>query len=91
MGLKTLFLVYGLTVNLITYLTFAWDKRRAEKNKRRVPEKQLHILTLIGGSPGAWIAILRLRHKNRKFSFLIITVLITILHAALGYVFLFHF
>ncbi len=87
MNLPMLFLAYGLVVNLITFLAFAWDKRRAENNKRRIPEKQLHTLTLIGGSIGAWFAIFRLRHKNRKFSFLIITILISIVHLGLIYVF----
>lgn len=87
MNLPMLFLAYGLVVNLITFLTFAWDKRRAENNKRRIPEKQLHTLTLIGGSIGAWFAIFRLRHKNRKFSFLIITILISIVHLGLIYLF----
>lgn len=86
-----MFLAYGLVVNFITYLTFAWDKRRAEKNKRRIPEKQLHTLTLIGGTIGAWFAIFSLRHKNRKFSFLIITILISIIHIGLAYLFLFRF
>jgi uncharacterized membrane protein YsdA (DUF1294 family) len=91
MSLKMMFLAYGLVVNLITYLAFAWDKRRAENNKRRIPEKQLHTLTLLGGSPSAWLAIFRLRHKNRKFSFLIITILISIVHLGLSYLYFFHF
>lgn len=91
MNLSMLFAAYGIVVNLITFLTFAWDKRRAEKDKRRIPEKQLHTLTLLGGSIGAWLAIFRLRHKNRKFSFLIVTVLISLIHIGLAYLYFFHF
>lgn len=92
MNLPMLFLAYGLVVNLITYLAFAWDKRRAQDNKRRIPEKQLHTLTFLGGTLGAWVAIFRLRHKNRKFSFLIITILISLIHIGLAYLlFFFHF
>jgi uncharacterized membrane protein YsdA (DUF1294 family) len=29
----------------------------------------MHILSLVGGWPGAWIAQQTLRHKNRKASF----------------------
>jgi Predicted membrane protein len=91
MTLQMMFLAYGLVVNLITFLVFAWDKRRAERDKRRIPERQLHTLTLIGGSLGAWLAIFRLRHKNRKFSFLIITILISVIHLGLAYLYFFHF
>lgn len=91
MNLSMMFLAYGVVVNLITYLTFAWDKRRAQQNKRRIPERQLHTLTLLGGSPGAWLAIFRLRHKNRKFSFLIITILISIIHVGVAYLYLYYF
>lgn len=91
MNLSMMFLAYGLVVNLVTYLTFAWDKRRAEREKRRIPEKQLHTLTFIGGTLGAWFAIFRLRHKNRKFSFLTITVLISVIHLGLAYLYFFHF
>ncbi|MCS7028958.1 MAG: DUF1294 domain-containing protein [Bacteroidia bacterium] len=90
MNLKTLFLVYVIIINLVTYFAFASDKYRAQNYRSRIPEKRLHTLTLLGGTLGAWLAIFRLRHKNRKFSFLIITFLITVLQAGLGYLLIFY-
>ena len=36
---------------------------------RRVSENQLHLLSLLGGWPGAWLAQQVLRHKTSKLSF----------------------
>src|SRR5689334_23379746 len=55
--------VYGLLLNALTYFVYAFDKRRAEQGKWRVPEGRLHLLELLGGWPGAWLAQRWLRHK----------------------------
>lgn len=88
--MKLYFLAYGIIVNLITFLVFALDKRRANKDRRRIPERQLHTLTLIGGTLGAWFAMVKLRHKIKKFSFLIVTILITLLQGFLTYLYFFY-
>ncbi|WP_435008620.1 DUF1294 domain-containing protein [Tundrisphaera lichenicola] len=56
---------------LATWIAYAWDKRRAGRDERRVPEAALLGLALIGGSPAAAIAMFVLRHKTRKPAFLI--------------------
>ena len=43
---------YLVVVNLIAFAVYGADKRRAKKDKRRVPEKTLFLLALIGGSVG---------------------------------------
>ncbi len=73
---------YGLA-GLVTFLAFAIDKSRAIHNRRRIPEKTLHLLELLGGWPGACLAIAFLRHKNRKLPFLALTGLISSLHILL--------
>ena len=55
----------------VTWLVYAWDKRRAGLHERRVPEVVLLGLALAGGSPSAAVAMLVLRHKTRKGSFLV--------------------
>ena len=55
-----------VAINLLTYGTYAWDKRRARSGYRRVPEYQLHLLELLGGWPAARVAQQRLRHKCAK-------------------------
>ncbi len=63
------FLIYLAAINLITFLTYAYDKHTARKQIRRIPERTLHILALLGGSPAALLAQQRLRHKTVKRSF----------------------
>ena len=60
---------YLLFINIVTFLAFAIDKRRAVKRKWRIPEKTLLGLSLIGGSAGGLIAMYCFRHKIRKPAF----------------------
>ncbi|MEW4486916.1 DUF1294 domain-containing protein [Thalassoglobus sp. JC818] len=63
-------ILLGYTIlSLITYVIFADDKRRAQTGKWRWEERQLHMLSLFGGWPGALVAQRKLRHKNRKVAF----------------------
>ncbi|MBU6166697.1 MAG: DUF1294 domain-containing protein [Alphaproteobacteria bacterium] len=58
-------------INAACFAAFAIDKRRARNfnTRNRIPERTLLNLALIGGSPAAWYAINRLRHKSAKDSF----------------------
>ena len=58
-----------------TFLVFAFDKRAARTNRRRVPEARLHLLELVGGFPGALLAIMALHHKSSKRIFLAVSAL----------------
>jgi uncharacterized membrane protein YsdA (DUF1294 family) len=82
----TLFLIGLLFLNLLCFLLFASDKRKAQRGERRISEKTLHLATLPGAALGAWAAILLLHHKNRKAAFWSITLLLTLLQAAVLYV-----
>ena len=60
-----------LLINAITWALFAIDKRRATsgRSRDRIAERTLLGWALVGGSPAAWFAINRLRHKSAKDSF----------------------
>jgi uncharacterized membrane protein YsdA (DUF1294 family)/cold shock CspA family protein len=58
-----------LIASLITFSIYAVDKSSAKRAGQRTPESTLHLLSLIGGWPGALIAQQTLRHKSRKKSF----------------------
>jgi uncharacterized membrane protein YsdA (DUF1294 family)/endonuclease YncB( thermonuclease family) len=62
-----------LIINLATYAAFAIDKRRAVAGTRRrtmrIPESRLLVMAAIGGTPAAFAAQQRLRHKTSKQPF----------------------
>ncbi|WP_202560440.1 DUF1294 domain-containing protein [Alcanivorax sp. DP30] len=64
------FLLVGLvSLSLVTLLCYGWDKRAAVREQSRIPEKNLHLLALMGGWPGALIARPLFHHKTRKQPF----------------------
>lgn len=74
-GLSLAGLLNGMTllfvsiINLMSYWMYAQDKEAAQAGNRRVPENTLHILSVLGGWPAAWLAQQRLRHKTQKQPF----------------------
>lgn len=70
-----------LVLSIFTYLMFARDKQAAKNKSWRISENTLHILSLLGGWPGALLAQFQLRHKSRKQPFksiLWVTILLNI-------------
>ncbi len=61
--------IYLWAVNGLTLLCFGWDKVRAQRRKRRIPERRLLWLAALGGSPGALLGRWVFRHKTRKRGF----------------------
>ena len=58
-----------LAASSAAFAAYAWDKHAARNDKKRVAERTLHLLALIGGWPGALLAQRTLRHKTRKQPF----------------------
>jgi len=61
--------IWLVAINLVTYLMYAWDKRRAKKGQRRISERELLLWALAGGSPAAFLAMRKFRHKTQKAAF----------------------
>ena len=59
----------AVSLNVLTVLIYALDKSAAQAGERRTPESHLHLLSLAGGWPGAWLAQRLLRHKSSKAAF----------------------
>jgi uncharacterized membrane protein YsdA (DUF1294 family) len=68
-----------IVISVIAFLAHGLDKRAAVRHHRRVPEARLHLLELLGGWPGAVLAMLLFRHKIRKVSYLAVTAAIVLL------------
>jgi uncharacterized membrane protein YsdA (DUF1294 family) len=65
-------LIGFIVINVISFLTYAIDKYRAKKGYWRIKETTLHLMSLVGGWPGAAIAQQTLRHKSQKTAFRIV-------------------
>ena len=63
-----------LMINLVTFFVFGidkWKAKRKEKKEtvRRIPEKTLFLLAVLGGSLGALVGMRVWRHKTQHMSF----------------------
>lgn len=68
--MKTEILIYALLAfNLITFLVYGIDKRKARKNRWRIPEATLLLLAALGGSIGAWLGMKVWHHKTQHKKF----------------------
>jgi len=65
----TVLLVWLAVINLLTFIVYGADKRRARKGKWRVPEKTLFLLLLLGGSIGALLGMRVFHHKTKHWYF----------------------
>lgn len=55
--------------SIFAFIVYAYDKSSAQNDRWRTPESHLHLLSLIGGWPGALYAQHKLRHKSSKKAF----------------------
>ncbi len=65
-----LFLLWLMLANVLDFFLMLADKRFAMVQKRRVPERVLLCLAVLGGSAGAMFAMRLFRHKtqHKRFS-----------------------
>ena len=71
-------------LNVVALLAMAYDKLRAVRGGRRVPERTLLLLALPLAAPGAWLGMWMFSHKVSKGSFKARMLLVTLLNVALG-------
>lgn len=72
-------------INAVALLLYGFDKRQAIVGGTRIPEAVLHIVALLGGSPGALLGQELFRHKTRKRAFRLVLATIFLLQAGLIY------
>ena len=72
--MKTLVSVLALLccgMSLVLLITMGADKRFARTGHRRVPEKRLFLLALLGGAAGGLLGMYTFRHKTRHWYFVV--------------------
>lgn len=84
--LNTQFIIAYLgLINVASFFYFGLDKLKSQLATRRISEKTLLLLTLIGGSLGTLLGMWFFRHKTKKMSFQAVIALILALHVLLLY------
>lgn len=73
-----------LLMSLVCFVAYGVDKRRANLDRQRIPEKRLHLMEVLGGWPGAVLGQQMFRHKTIKMSFRLVLWSIISLHVALS-------
>jgi uncharacterized membrane protein YsdA (DUF1294 family) len=67
----SLFQYIFLLLNFVAFVTIAYDKQLAIKNKNRISEKTLLTWVALGGTIGSSLAMSLFRHKTVKTSYLL--------------------
>ncbi len=58
-------LVYLLSVNALGFVLMLSDKKKAQKNHYRIPERTLIFTAIVGGSLGCYLGMQLFRHKTK--------------------------
>ena len=72
-------LIYLAVISLVSVVITIHDKLSAKRSKRRVPERTLIMLSLVGGSAAMYMTMQLIRHKTRHAKFMIGIPLIMLL------------
>ena len=82
-----LFIAYIAIISLVSIIVCIYDKKISKKNRveLRVPERNLLILSALGGSVAMFVTMLLIRHKTKHVKFMLGIPVIIILQAAAIY------
>lgn len=76
-------LYYSAAINILAFLAYGFDKLKAKRHQRRIPENTLLLLALVGGSVGAWWGMKVWHHKTRHKKFTLGIPILFLLQTAL--------
>lgn len=66
-------------INIKAYTAYSADKRYAERNKERIPEKNLLGYMWAGGALGSGLSMIINRHKTQHTNFVVTAVVLVII------------
>lgn len=75
--------IYLLIVNLTGFLLMGLDKRRAKRDRWRIPERTLFLPAVLFGGLGSFLGMRLFRHKTRHWYFRFGFPLLALLELAL--------
>ncbi|MBE6808389.1 MAG: DUF1294 domain-containing protein [Ruminococcaceae bacterium] len=81
-------LAYIIFINLLSVIVCIFDKLSAIKGSRRISERNLMLLSILGGSVFMFLTMQIIRHKTRHNKFMIGLPVVIMLQAAVILLFL---
>lgn len=69
--IKIVAILYLLAINIFAFYLCALDKRRAVIDGWRIPERNLFLVSIVGGSVGMYAAMRICRHKTKHLKFVL--------------------
>jgi uncharacterized membrane protein YsdA (DUF1294 family) len=74
---------YLVILSFAGLISMGMDKRRAIRNKWRIPERTLLLIAFIGGGIGSFLGMRIFRHKTKHRKFVILLPIAAVLYAIL--------
>ena len=74
---------YILVMSIVAFCVCGADKFAAQRQKSRVPEKVLFLLSALGGSVGMYLGMFTFRHKTKHWYFVVGIPAIILVQSAL--------
>jgi uncharacterized membrane protein YsdA (DUF1294 family) len=68
-------LSYLVVINLIAFVLYGIDKKKAIRNEHRIRESVLLWIARLGGAIGSWLGIKSFHHKTKHTKFRIVVPL----------------
>lgn len=76
-------MIYLIMINVLAFVMYGIDKRKAVKGRWRISEAALLTVAALGGSLGSLLAMELFRHKTKHKKFTISVRLLLVLHIIL--------
>ena len=77
--IQIIILSYLVVINLIAFVLYGIDKKRAIRNEHRIRESVLLWIARLGGAIGSWLGIKSFHHKTKHTKFRVIVPLLMII------------
>jgi uncharacterized membrane protein YsdA (DUF1294 family) len=73
MYVEKIMIIYLCVINLIAFLLYGIDKKKAEHHAWRISENTLILMAVLGGGLGSYLAMHAFHHKtqHKKFTILV--------------------
>lgn len=71
-----MFIIYIVIINIISFIMYWVDKKKAIKHHYRIPENILLLISFIGGCFGSIFSMFLFHHKTKHLKFMLINPLL---------------